>query len=173
MQSPDVKKKLSRQTPVSHPPPCNDNCHSASEPVHKGESFNDRLQRLHSSCDYRRTKHRHKSSEPLVSDHAATLFDPASHLAGSIGFFIVLSMVARKLFNNLETQIISVWLVDDNLGRNTKCFPDDILRVVVWCKMLWTSATSKLLSGNGRWWASPTRNCTGRFSLFVFATAMA
>ena len=43
----------------------------------------------------------------------------------------MLSMVAGKLFNDLETQIISVWLVDDNLGRNTKCFADDILRVVV------------------------------------------
>lgn len=43
----------------------------------------------------------------------------------------MLSMVARKLFNDLKTQIISVWLVDDNLGRNTKCFADNILRVVV------------------------------------------
>ena len=43
----------------------------------------------------------------------------------------MLSMVAGKLFNDLETQIISVWLVDDNLGRDTKCFADDILRIVV------------------------------------------
>ena len=28
----------------------------------------------------------------------------------------MLSMVAGKLFNDLETQIISVWLVNDNLG---------------------------------------------------------
>ena len=40
-------------------------------------------------------------------------------------------MVAGKLFNDLEPQIISVWLVDDNLGCNPKCFADDIPRVVI------------------------------------------
>src|ERR1043166_3125712 len=131
MQSPCVKEKLSCQTSISHPPSRDDNCHSASELVYQRESFNNRLQRFHSSCDHRRTKHRHKSSESLVSDYAPALFDPLSQLAGSIGFLIVLSMVAGKFFNDLETQIISVRLVDDNLWRNTKCFAYDILRIVV------------------------------------------